>query len=212
MSSLASDSSETRRLLQQARAGQQEAVDRLLDRHRPYLRSMIELRMDSRMQGRVDPSDVVQEAQLEASRRLAGYLELEQPPMGFRLWLRQIAYDRLLMLRRQHLGAARRTVKRDVSLPDRSSLLLAQQLLANHPTPSQELLRRELRRRVREAVNQLPEGDREVLALRNLEGLSNLETAQVLGIDPATASRRYGRAVLRLREILLQDGVMESEP
>jgi RNA polymerase sigma-70 factor (ECF subfamily) len=210
MSSLAADSAETQRLLERARAGEPEATDRLLDRHRPYLRRLVELRLDPRMRARVDPSDVVQEAQMEALRRLDGYLR--QPPMPFRLWLRQIAYDRLLMLHRHHVAAARRAVGRDVPLPDRSSLQLARQLLAAGSTPSQQLVRREFVRRVRQAVSQLPDGDREVLVLRNLEGLSNREAAQVLGMDPATASRRYGRAVIRLRAILLQSGLGESEP
>jgi RNA polymerase sigma-70 factor (ECF subfamily) len=103
-------------------------------------------------------------------------------------------------------------VDRDVPLPDRSSLQLARQLLASGSTPSQQLIKREFVRRVRDAVSQLPDGDREVLVLRNLEGLSNREAAQVLAMDPATASRRYGRAVLRLRAILLQSGLTESEP
>lgn len=210
MDSLAADSLETQRLLQQVRAGEAEATNRLLDRHRLYLRRLIEVRLDPRIRARVDPSDVVQEAQLEASRRLDGYLK--EPALPFRLWLRQIAYDRLLMLRRHHVSAARRTVKRDLPLPDRSSLMLAQQLLAAGSTPSQQAIKREFVRRVREAVSQLPEGDREVLALRNLEGLSNQEAAQLLHMDPATASRRYGRAVIRLRQILLQSGLMESEP
>jgi RNA polymerase sigma-70 factor (ECF subfamily) len=170
---------------------------------------LIEVRLDPKMRARVDPSDVVQEAQLEASRRLDDYLK--QPALPFRLWLRQIAYDRLLMLRRHHVGAARRTVERDLPLPDRSSLVLVQQLVAAGSGPSQQLIKREFVRRVREAVNQLPEGDREVLVLRNLEGLSNQEAAQLLHMDPATASRRYGRAVIRLRKILLQSGLMESE-
>jgi RNA polymerase sigma-70 factor (ECF subfamily) len=170
---------------------------------------LVEVRLDPRIQGRVDPSDVVQEAQMEACRRLPAYFK--RPPMPFRLWLRQIAFDRLVMLRRHHVGAARRTVECDLPLPERSSLLLAQHLLAAGPTPSEQLVRREFVRRVREAVYQLPEGDREVLTLRNLEGLSNQETAQVLGIDPATASRRYGRAVLRLRDILMQSGLTEFE-
>jgi RNA polymerase sigma-70 factor (ECF subfamily) len=210
MNPLALDSAETERLLQQARAGLPEATDRLLDRHRPYLRRLVELRLDPKMRGRVDPSDVVQEAQLEALRRLDGYLR--QPPMPFRLWLRQLAYDRLLMLRRHHVGAARRAVGRDVPLPDRSSLQLARQLLAAGSTPSQRLIKGEFVLRVRQAVSRLPDGDREVLVLRNLEGLSNQEAAQVLQIDPATASRRYGRAVIRLRALLLQSGLTESEP
>jgi RNA polymerase sigma-70 factor (ECF subfamily) len=210
MHALAEDSGETQRLLQQIRAGQAEATNRLLDRHRPYLRRLVEVRLDPKMRSRVDPSDVVQEAQLEASRRLNDYLKL--PELPFRLWLRQIAYDRLLMLRRHHVGAARRTVERDLPLPDRSSLVLAQQLLAAGSGPSQQLIKREFVRRVREAVSKLPEGDREVLVLRNLEELSNQEVARVLHIDPSTASRRYGRAVIRLREILLQSGLLESEP
>src|SRR5438132_4261584 len=111
MDSLAADSLETQRLLQLIRAGQAEATNRLLDRHRSYLLRLIEVRLDPKMRARVDPSDVVQEAQLEASRRLDDYLK--EPALPFRLWLRQIAYDRLLMLRRHHVGAARRTVKRD---------------------------------------------------------------------------------------------------
>src|SRR5262245_32028544 len=108
MSGPALDSVETQNLLQRVRAGETAATDLLLERHRPYLRRLVELRLDPKMRGRVDPSDVVQEAQLEALRRLDGYLK--QPPMPFRLWLRQLAYDRLLMLRRRHVTAARRSV------------------------------------------------------------------------------------------------------
>src|SRR2546428_6352964 len=108
MDALAADSSETQRLLEQARAGDPQAANRLLDRHRAYLRRLIEVRLDPKLRARVDPSDVVQETHLEASRRLEDYLQ--QPALPFRLWLRQIAYDRLLMLRRHHVGAARRTI------------------------------------------------------------------------------------------------------
>jgi RNA polymerase sigma-70 factor (ECF subfamily) len=201
---------ETRQLLEQARAGEPGASDRLLNRHRDYLRRMVEVRLDPRIRARVDPSDVVQEAQIEALRRLDSYLS--KPPMPFRLWLRQIAYDRLLMLRRHHVGAARRSIDRDVALPDPSSLQLAQQLMATGPTPSQQVVQQELIRRVHQAMARLAAGEREILILRNLEGLSNQEAASLLRIDPATASRRYGRAVIRLREILLQSGFPESEP
>jgi RNA polymerase sigma-70 factor (ECF subfamily) len=152
---------------------------------------------------------VVQEAQLEAVRRLDAYLE--EPALPFRLWLRQIAYDRLVMMRRFHAQAARRTVDRELPLPERSSLLLAQQMLSRGLSPSQQLMRREFAGRVRQAVGRLPQADQEVLIMRKLEGLSNQETAQVLRIDPATASRRYGRAVLRLRDILLESGLLEPE-
>jgi RNA polymerase sigma-70 factor (ECF subfamily) len=209
VASAALDSLETQRLLQRARAGETEARDRLMDRHRAYLRRLVEVRLDPKIRARVDPSDVVQEAQMEAARRLDGYLK--RRPMPFRLWLRQIAYDRLLMLRRHHLNAARRAVDREVALPDHSSIQLARQVLAAEWTPSQQLVQRELVRRVHEAVAGLPEGEREVLIMRNLEGLSNQEAAEVLGIDPATASRRYGRALISLRDILRQSGLTESE-
>jgi RNA polymerase sigma-70 factor (ECF subfamily) len=204
------DSTETRRLLQRATAGEPDAAGRLLERHRPYLRRLVDIRLDARLRARVDPSDVVQEAQIEALRQLPGYLA--KPPVPFRLWLRQIAYDRLVMLHRRHVKAARRAAGRDLPLPEQSSLLLARQFLAPGSTPSQRLIEREFAQRVRQAIGRLAETDRQVLVLRNLEGLSNLEAARVLDIDPATASRRYGRAVLRLRDILLQSGLMESEP
>ena len=210
MAELTADSAETRRLLDQARAGQPEAVDQLLARHRRYLRQLVGLRLDPQLQARVDPSDVVQEAQLEAARRMDGYLR--RPPLPFRLWLRQLAYDRLLMVRRRHVGAARRAVQRDVALPEGSSLALARQLLAPGPSPSEQLTRRELARRVRQALADLPQADRDMLLMRNFEGLSNQEAAQVLQISPAAASQRYGRALLRLRKLLVESGLMESPP
>jgi RNA polymerase sigma-70 factor (ECF subfamily) len=209
MDSLTADSEETQHLLEQAAAGDRSARDRLLEQHRHYLCRLVEVRIDPRLRARVDPSDVVQEAQMEADRRLPAYLE--DRPLPFRLWLRQITHDRLLMLHRRHVGAARRSVGREEVLPDESSLLLARAFLAAGSTPSEQLALREFAERVRQAVALLPEEDREILVLRKLEELSNLETAQLLGIDPATASRRFGRAVLRLREVLIQSGLMESE-
>ena len=96
----------------------------------------------SRVRARVDPSDVVQDAQLEAVRRLHAYLE--KRPMPFRLWLRQLAHDRLLNVHRNHATTARRAVSREQRLPERSSLLLAEQLLASGSTPSDQVNRRDL--------------------------------------------------------------------
>src|SRR5262249_50836712 len=122
------ESEETQRLLQQIRTGNRQAFDQLLAKHRPYLRQLVELRLDPKLRPRADPPAVVQEAQMEAVRRLAVYLE--QAPMPFRLWLRQLANDRLLMIHRRHVKAARRAIGQEVALPDRSSLVLAQQFLA----------------------------------------------------------------------------------
>src|SRR5215471_12211881 len=125
MAEVTPDSEETHALLQQARAGDRQAFERLFSRYRDYLRQVVELRLNPRLRPRVDPSDVVQETQLEAFRRLADYLERE--PMPFRLWLRKTAQERLVMLQRHHLGAARRTVDREASLLGTSSLQLAEQ-------------------------------------------------------------------------------------
>ncbi len=209
MDQLVPDSVETQRLLKQVRAGDRLALEQLMTRHRPYLRQMVELRLDPQLRSRVDFSDVVQEAQMEAVRRLDTYLE--QAPMPFRLWLRQIAHDRLLMMRRRHVKAARRAVGQEVALPEESSHLLAQQFLAKGSTPSQKLDQQDLARRVRQAVAELPDTDREILLMRTFEGLSFEEVSYLLEIDAAAARKRHGRALLRLHKILSDGGLRESQ-
>lgn len=202
------DSAEIDRLLHQAHGGDSRAFEELFARYRPYLLRVITLRLDPKLRPRVDPSDVVQETHLEVFRRLGEFLE--RRPMPFRVWLRKTACERLLKLREHHVDAAKRSLKREVPLPDRSSLLLAQQLLAVGSTPSQQLSRREIARRVNEALVQLPEDDREILLMRNFEGLSYEEVGSALDITPAAARKRYGRALLRLQELLAENGLLES--
>jgi RNA polymerase sigma-70 factor (ECF subfamily) len=204
------DGAETRRLLERAQAGDAAAPALLLVRHRPFLRRLVALRLDPRLRARVDPSDVVQEAQLDAFRRLADYLR--RRPMPFRLWLRKTAQQRLRKVQRRHLEAAGRAVGREVPLPDRSSAVLGRQLLAGGAAPEAHLDRSEVARRVRAAVARLPAGDREVLLLRDFEGLSNPEIGYLLGLDAAAVSKRHGRALLRLRALLLESGPGESAP
>jgi RNA polymerase sigma-70 factor (ECF subfamily) len=204
----ANDSTETNELLRQAAGGSRQAFDRLFGRHQLDLHEFIARRLDPRVRARIDPSDVVQETQLEVLRRLADFLQRQ--PMPFRLWLHKTAYERLLMLHRQHIGAARRAVGRELPLPDRSSVLLAQQLLAPGSSPSGQCDRRERVRRVRQVVAQLPEADREVLVMRDLDGLSYQEVGCLLEIDPAAARKRHGRALLRLHQLLAAAGLKES--
>jgi RNA polymerase sigma-70 factor (ECF subfamily) len=157
----------------------------------------------------VDVSDVVQEAYLEALKRLDAYLE--RPALPFRLWLRQIAFDRVLKAQRHHLRTTRRALWREVPLPEVSSLALARNVMAGNSTPSQHLNREELASRLQQSVAQLPEADRELVLMRHFEGLSNREVACLLGIDPGTASKRHGRAMLRLHRILSEGGMTESQ-
>jgi RNA polymerase sigma-70 factor (ECF subfamily) len=209
MDDVTPDSSETQHLLRQAGAGDRAAFERLFAEHRQQLRRFVERRLDPKLRARVDASDVVQETQMEVLGRLADFLERQ--PMPFRLWLRKTAYERLLKIRRRHLQASQRSLEREVPLPERSSSALAQQLLASGSTPSQHLDKREAARRVRGAVAQLSDVDREIVLMRNFEGMSNQEVAHVLEIDPATASQRFGRALLRLRKLLLSSGLTEDE-
>jgi RNA polymerase sigma-70 factor (ECF subfamily) len=199
------EAEEVRQLLERARTGDRQAVDELFARHRPLLHELVRLRMDPRLRPRVDPSDVIQEAQLEAARRLDSYLE--RPALPFRLWLRQITCDRLIMLRRRHADAERRALDREIPLPEGSSLALAHELWASGSSPSQRLSRREVIRRVGQALTKLPDADRELLMMRNFEGLSYADISHVLGIDSAAARKRYGRALLRLRTHLFDDGI-----
>jgi RNA polymerase sigma-70 factor (ECF subfamily) len=194
------DSHETLTLLDQADAGDAGACARLLERHRPALCSFIEVRLDPQLRGRVDASDVVQEAQLEAARRLPDFLR--RRPMPFRLWLRKTAHERLVMLRRRHLGAARRAIHREVQLPDASSQAVADKLLARGSSPSERMDREELARRVQQALADLAETDREVLLMRNYEGLEYADIACILGIEAAAVRKRHGRALLRLHAAL----------
>src|SRR4051812_40707116 len=200
MTGITPDTTETTNLLAEAGGGDRQAVERLLERHRPYLRQVVAMRMDPQMAARVDPSDIVQDTQLEALRRLPDYLA--RRPMPFRLWLIKTAHERLIVARRRHVEADCRAVGREEPLPDKSSLLLAGRIFASDPTPSQQLNQRELAERVRQALAQLPAGDREILFLRTFEGLTNQEAAIVLDLDAGTASKRYGRAILRLHQIL----------
>jgi RNA polymerase sigma-70 factor (ECF subfamily) len=202
MAEIERDSQATQVLMEQAAAGDPQACERLLRRHRSKLVDFVDAHLDPILRTRLDASDVVQEAQIEAARRLPD--SLSRRPMPFRVWLRKTAYERLLMLRRQHDQAARRSVRREVQLPDRSSLVLAQNLVDPAGTPSSRLGKQELARRMQEALDRLAGADREVLLMRHYEELSYEEIGCILDIEPATARKRAGRALVRLHKILAQ--------
>jgi RNA polymerase sigma-70 factor (ECF subfamily) len=199
------DGSETDRLLQRVAAGDREVWGLLLTQHRERLRNMVALRLDRRLQGRIDPSDVIQEAFLTASMQLADYLR--NPTIPFYLWLRLVTGQKLVALHRHHLGTQARDAGREVSLdrgalPEASSFALAAQLLGHDSRPSEIALRNELAQRLEDALNSLEPLDREVLVLRHFEQLSNAEAALVLGVRESAASKRYVRALQRLKDIL----------
>lgn len=211
------DSSETRMLLDQAAQGDNSALSALLAQHRERLRRMVALRMDQRLQGRIDASDVVQEAYLEAWTRLAEYLR--NPTMPFFLWLRLLTAQRLVTLHRKHLGVQKRDAALEISLhqeglPGASSAALAAQLLGQDTRPSEAAMRAEMKVRLQEALNSMDPMDREVLALRHFEQLSRAEISHLLQIREAAVSKRYIRALKRLRDLLssMPGGPLEFPP
>ena len=199
------NASETSDLLRRAQTGDEQALAELFGRHRERLRKMVRLRLDRRLQGRLDPSDVLQEAYLEAAQRLAEYVR--DPKMPFFLWLRFLTGQRLLRVHRQHLGAEMRDVGREVSLyrgalPEATSAAIAAQLLGRDTRPSEAAVRAERSIRLQEALNSMDPLDREVLTLCHFEELTNDEAARALGIDKSAATQHYLRALKRLKEIL----------
>ena len=202
---MAEEPSEIDGLLRRAAAGDQSALAQAFGCFRGRLKRMVQLRLDRRLQGRVDPSDVLQEAYLDLAKRAADYLS--RPALPFFLWLRLLTGQRLLAIHRQHLGAKMRAVGQEVALPhgvmpQATSASLAAQLLGKLSTPSKAAMRAEMQARLLEALNSMDAVDREVLMLRHFEELSNEETAAVLGLQKAAASNRYVRALKRLRSIL----------
>ncbi len=199
------DSSGTKRLLEQAAGGDGPSLGALLAQHRERLRRMVALRLDRRLNGRIDASDVIQETFLEASARLAEYLR--DPSMPFYLWLRFLAGQRLVTLHRHHLGTRMRDARRELTLhqglfPEGSSAALAARLLGRDARPSEAAIRAEMKGRVQDALDGMDALDREVLALRHFEQLSRAEIAAVMGITEAAAGKRYIRALEKLKQIL----------
>jgi RNA polymerase sigma-70 factor, ECF subfamily len=167
---------------------------------------MVSLRLDRQLRARVDASDVIQEAFLEAYQRFPEYAKTR--PSSFFLWLRFITRQRLVTLYRRHVGTQGRDPRREVSLtearePLATSESLAAALLGTATSPSDAAMRVELKVQVQEAINHLGPLDREVVALRHFEQLSNSEVAEELSITEAAASKRYIRAVEHLHEALL---------
>jgi RNA polymerase sigma-70 factor (ECF subfamily) len=202
---MASDLNPSDVLMQRARAGDAGAVADLFHRYRDRLRRMVHLRLDRRLQGRLDPSEVLREAYRDYERRLGEYTANPTPP--FFLWLRAVIGQKLNELHSHHLGATGGDGGQEVSLyrgalPQASSLSLAAQLLGGLTSASLAAARADTQLRVQEALNSMDPLDREVLTLRHFEMLSNEETAQVLGLKKKVASDCYVRALKRLKELL----------
>jgi RNA polymerase sigma-70 factor (ECF subfamily) len=191
--------------VQLAAGGDEAALQQLFSMHGERLKRMVRLRLNRRLQGRLDSSDVLQEAYLDVSRKLEEYARNPEAP--FFLWLRTMTGLKLAEIHRRHLGTQMRDADRDVSiyrgaLPAANSVSLAAHLLGTLTSPSQAAIKAEMRVRLQEALDAMDPLDREVIALRHFEQLDSVETAHVLGLSKSGASSRYIRAMKRLKEML----------
>lgn len=206
---------QTEQLLADARGGNATAVNRLLERHREAVHRMVRLRLDAKVQKRVDVSDVVQDVLVEANRRLHDFLQHPQQ-MPFHLWMRQIAHDRIIDAHRRHRGSAKRSVDREQPLlvaagDQQSTYELVAQLRDREAGPATNVAAQEMAKIVEAAIAELNDQDCEIVIMRHYEHLSNQEIAQALGLSEPAASMRYLRAIRRLREVLGKGGAAESQ-
>jgi RNA polymerase sigma-70 factor (ECF subfamily) len=202
-------------LIERLQSGDRSAVSDQFAANRQRLKRMVALRMDRRLNGRIDASDVIQEAYLDAARRLDEYVQ--NPVIPFFLWLRLLTIQKLAELHRRHLGTKARDAGRDISLysgpvPQAESRILAEKLVGRLSSPSSRAMRDERKLRLQEALDQLDPLDREVIALRHFERLSNKEVAQVMELSISGASSRYVRAMLKLKQLLAKYAEYEEGP
>lgn len=200
MNSISADPEE---LLRQARAGDVPALGQLLELYRPYLALLARLQIGRRLQGKVDPADLVQETFLEAHRDFGQFQGGgEKELVG---WLRQILALNLANQVRRYFGTQRRDVRLERQLSvelDESSRVLGGALVAAQSSPSQQAARREQAVLLAEALGQLSDEYREVIILRHLEGLTFPEVAQRMGRSLDSVDKLWARALARLRRML----------
>jgi RNA polymerase sigma-70 factor (ECF subfamily) len=204
----------TEELLAQAKVGDDSAVNQLMDRHRNSLRQLVRMRLDARIQKRVDVSDVVQDVLVEANRRLQTYIG--NPIMPFHLWLRQIAKDRIIDAHRRHRVSAKRSVDREQGMViprghDHSSIQLASLLGDGQLTPAAAALQKEMAQKVEAAIARLDDKDCEIITMRHYEHLTNQEIGSILGLTEPAASMRYLRAIKRLKALMQNDEEKSSD-
>jgi RNA polymerase sigma-70 factor (ECF subfamily) len=197
----------TDQLLARAAAGDAAAWGALLTAHQERLTRMVAFRMDVRLRGRIDALDIVQDAFVAASVHRDAYFR--DPSVPLFLWLRGVVNNKLLELHRHHLGTRMRDIGRELPLdaprrPFDTTGALCAHLTGHLTSPSAAAVRVEIKIRLTEALASMEPTDREVLALRHFEQLTNAEAADVLGIQERAAAKRYLRALERLKRILAE--------
>ena len=197
------DSAEQDEDVARLKAGGQDALAELFQEHRSRLRRMVEMRLDPRLAKRVDASDVLQDGFVDVSNRLDEFLE--NPGMPVFVWLRFLVAQKLAEVQRWHFQRQKRDPRREEAIvpsqPIYDSKNLAREFSASLTSPSQAAHRNEVARRMRELLDEMEPADKEILVLRHFEELTNAEVAAELGLSIAAASKRYIRALARLKSV-----------
>jgi RNA polymerase sigma-70 factor (ECF subfamily) len=195
------DSAETQRLLTEVRAGDRSAVERLFTRHRATLHRFVNERLDANLAKRLDASDIVQDAQVVMSSRLADFLERQ--PMPFQTWTLKTVFDCLAKARRTHILTEKRSVRREeLVMSAHSSQALVHRLVTSSGSVGEGIVREETAAKVRGALAELNETDREILVMRYVDSLSMAEIADILSLTTEAVGGRHGRALKRLHKVL----------
>lgn len=192
-------------IIESLTTGREQALAEYFSAVEQRLKRIVNFRLDYRLNGRVSESDVIQETYVRAAKRIDSFLEKEDMP--FFVWLRLEVSQKLTEIHRHHFGAEKRDVRKEIKIGQnqesgKTSMAMAAHIVAQLTSPSRLVERAEQITTLEKTLAELNELDREVIALRHFEELSNIETAQILGIEPAAASKRYLRALKRLREIM----------
>ncbi|MDG2223760.1 MAG: sigma-70 family RNA polymerase sigma factor [Rubripirellula sp.] len=201
-------------IVERMRGGDPQALADVFSHFRQQLERIVRFRLDYRLAARVSDSDVMQETFIAAAKRLDHFSNHpEMPPF---LWLRLIVGQQLIDLHRRHFKTEMRDIRKEVSLQQtispNTSLALAAKLAGPMISMSEIVAQAERIERLETVLNEMDPIDREVIALRHFEELSNLDTAQVLGIKPSASSKRYLRAMTRLGELMKQFHADEDVP
>ena len=208
------NSDETVELIADVQNGDGDARNDLLERHRKALRRMIDMRLDRKIRGRVDASDIVQDVLVTADRRLNDFLD--KPEVPFFIWLRKLAQDRVIDVHRKHRASAKRSVDREQAWTfqvnnDESTIQLANQLRDDGITPAAAATLEEFRKHFEDVLNGMDDTDREIIVMRHYEFMTNKQVSVALDLSEHAASMRYVRALRKAGKLLRKEGFDEHK-
>lgn len=191
----------TEQLIAQARAGDETALGQILSAQRSYLRVLARVEVGRHLQGKLDVSDIIQEAFLEAHKSFPHFKGKHEPQ--FIQWIRSILAHTIANTVRRYFGTQARDPRLEQQLVadiDQSAVSLGGLLVDPGASPSQQVLRVEQTRLVTDALSRLPEDYQTVLILRHLEGLTFPKIAERMGKSVDSVEKLWLRGLTRLKK------------